>query len=66
MFLSIGFAILTEYGTTPRRLRTSSGVPTVASSCARRLLMAEPTMASCSAARAMLRCAQTTANSRRV
>ena len=35
-------------GTTPRRLR-SRGVPTVSSSWASRLLMAEPTMDSCSA-----------------
>ena len=47
-------------------LRTSKGVPTVSSSCARRLLMAEPTMCACSAARAMLRVSHTVTNSRRV
>jgi hypothetical protein len=53
-------------GTTPRRLRSSSGVPTASSSCASRLLMAEPTMLACSPARAMLRVSQTATNRRRV
>ena len=53
-------------GCTPWRLRTSRGVPTVSSSWASRLLMAEPTMLAFSPARAMLPVSQTLTNRRRV
>ncbi len=59
-------AIPAGVGSTPRRERSSSGVPRSASSCAMRLLIADGSMCSCSAARAMLRWSQTATSRRSV